>query len=59
MAEAADAAVLVDGTNKLSERARARIAAMKTSADCQIRVGETVFPGLHKVILAMESVVLR
>jgi hypothetical protein len=59
MAEAVDGAQPGDGTNQLSVRACAIIASMKTSADCEVRVGGTVFPQVHKVVLAVESAVLR
>ncbi len=57
----ADVAERTDGTHKLSVRARASIAALKDSADCEIRSGlsPTVIPHLHRFILAMESNKIR
>ena len=43
----------------LSQRAVAKIACTTASADCEIRVGWVLFPGLHRVILAMASGVLK
>lgn len=57
MAERADDKEPSDGTEKLL--ARARIASLKSFADCEIRVGCVVYPHLHKLLLALESGVLR
>jgi hypothetical protein len=59
MPEAADNAQPADGTELLSAPARARLAPLESLADCKILVGSTTFPHLHRVTLAMESVVLR
>ena len=59
MAEAVMIAQPADGTEQLSMSARIRLTPLRSLADCEIRVGSTVFPHLHRVVLAMESHVLR
>lgn len=59
MSQAAAGAAQIDGFELLKPQAQSRISSIAGLADCEIRIGQTVFSKLHKVILAADSAVLR